>query len=612
MTFYIQELTATGQGKTPATVTFTQGLNIICGVSDSGKSGILKAIFFLMGGTKPFDAGKTGYSKIELTVATPNGKISLSRQIGKNVIDVSSQNPTIQSGFYDVDKKYKVPNKNPLISDLWLKLIGIDPAPLVIKNKNYERVSLTWKSISNLFWLREQDIENPKSILLSMDNTAQTAFLSSFIYLLTGKDFAETEAHDTDRISAAKRNALQGFVDAQTGNMSQREREIKKTLSEIEKVDVESEVENLLNSLAETEQSIMAASDENKEIINQLTTLHERETESQLVKAQFRDLKSQYTSDIKRLTFIVEGDKHHHDLEDTTECPFCAAPLSQEKRESVLETSKAELARIILQLQGLTESEADVSAELSETKNKIKALEQRRDELDKLIESELTPYAAEIKETIQHYRSSVELKRELELMQELSRTWATELQKEVDEDEKKVEFYPRKHFPDDFNREIDRIALAILKECRYENLHEAHFNMSTFDLEINRLVKEDNHGKGYWAFINTVLGLTIRKYVADVAKYKLGLFVVDTPLLGLDQGVENASESMRNSLFNYFIAHQDEGQMIVVENKKDLPRLDYVEKGVNVIEFTHDKYVSEFSNNRYGFLYDVFDESGEG
>jgi hypothetical protein len=46
--------------------------------------------------------------------------------------------------------------------------------------------------------------------------------------------------------------------------------------------------------------------------------------------------------------------------------------------------------------------------------------------------------------------------------------------------------------------------------------------------------------------------------------------------------------------------------MIVVENTKDLPELDYEAGGAKVIEFTQDKYKSKYKESRYGFLHDVY------
>lgn len=99
--------------------------------------------------------------------------------------------------------------------------------------------------------------------------------------------------------------------------------------------------------------------------------------------------------------------------------------------------------------------------------------------------------------------------------------------------------------------------------------------------------------------------VTIRQYLHTSAKYKPNLFVVDTLLLGLDHGVEdNAPESMRKALFQYFLNHQKDGQLIFVENTKDLPELEYTKNGANVFEFTQGKYTSKYPS-RDGFLYDI-------
>ena len=149
MTFYIQKVTATGVGKIPSTVTFEKGLNIICGVSDSGKSGVLKSIYFLMGGDKPFDPQKTGYQQIELIVGTTSGTLSLTRKIGKNSVEVESHLPNIKSGIYDV--KRSANNKNPFLEKLWLKLIDINEQPMVIKKQNFDRIHMTWKMLTSLY-----------------------------------------------------------------------------------------------------------------------------------------------------------------------------------------------------------------------------------------------------------------------------------------------------------------------------------------------------------------------------------------------------------------------------------------------------------------------------
>lgn len=58
--------------------------------------------------------------------------------------------------------------------------------------------------------------------------------------------------------------------------------------------------------------------------------------------------------------------------------------------------------------------------------------------------------------------------------------------------------------------------------------------------------------------------------------------------------------SMRTALFQYFINHQDEGQLIVIENLDHIPHLQYEEAGATVT-----KFVKGREEGRYGFLNDV-------
>lgn len=479
---------------------------------------------------------------------------------------------------------------------------------MIIKNQDFERQRLSWKTIMGLFWLKEQEIENPKSVILPEVSTQYPYFFACLIYLLTGNNYPDAQEQDKDEISKAKRNAVQQFVNRQIAQMSNKREQLQQQLSAFGDINVEEEIQKSIDNLSETEESIVAATEESKDLLGTLMGFKEKEAEIATTYSQFQSLKSQYTADIKRLTFIVEGEVHMHSISENTNCPFCNGTIQPQHRKSYIEASKAELTRIIAQLQGLAESENDVTTELNEVRNKIKDLEEHRAEIDTLIEKELTPHADALKAGIRQYRSYVQLKQEISVLHTISQDWNAELQKQDAEPEDKSKFKPKEHFPEGFNTRMDEIAYDILEKCQYEGLNTAHFNMGTFDLQVNGLPKEDSHGKGYWAFINTVLGLTFREYLQETATYKPGLFVVDTPLLGLDQGVEdNAPSSMRTALFQYFIDHQDTGQMIVVENTKDLPDLDYIAGGAKVIEFTQDKYESKYEN-RYGFLYDVYSQ----
>ena len=101
--------------------------------------------------------------------------------------------------------------------------------------------------------------------------------------------------------------------------------------------------------------------------------------------------------------------------------------------------------------------------------------------------------------------------------------------------------------------------------------------------------------------MNSIIAFAFRQYLFANATYDPGFLVIDTPLLGLDQGLSDMDpESMRTALFTFFTNHQNEGQVIILENIKHMPGMDFESTGANVITFT-----KGLAEGRYEFLVDV-------
>lgn len=196
--FYIERIAAHGSGKNDAIVSFGEGLNIIQGYSDTGKTCVVKCIDFIYGSSeKPFDRN-TGYNQVSMRIVTPKGVITFSRAIGKNQVQVVSENPDIESGTYDIG--YKKKQKNPVINSVWLKLIGIDGEPMIPKNSDFAKKHLTWRTLLSLVYVTEKDIVRPESVVMPEQYTEKTLFLSALLYLISGRDFAETDAQTKKEI----------------------------------------------------------------------------------------------------------------------------------------------------------------------------------------------------------------------------------------------------------------------------------------------------------------------------------------------------------------------------------------------------------------------------
>ncbi len=111
--------------------------------------------------------------------------------------------------------------------------------------------------------------------------------------------------------------------------------------------------------------------------------------------------------------------------------------------------------------------------------------------------------------------------------------------------------------------------------------------------------KGTSHGKGYWSYLNNVIVTMLRKYLAKYADFAPHLFIIDGPIHGFDEGVDNhMPNSMRAGLYRYFMNHQDEGQLIIIENLDHIPHLDYEKHGTIVETFEK----SDEPGKRYRFV----------
>lgn len=606
MSFFIKEVSLSSKTKPTATVTFNKGLNIICGVSDTGKSGILKTIRYFMNGDKPFKYEDTEYDTAHLVIATTNGDISLSRSIKPRAprkISLVSENPNFPDALYDVE--YKADSNLKPIDNFWFKLLGLEEDPKIISTVDFARKRLTIKVLSLLFLLLRREMSKEDSIFVNNEGFDKTYRIASFIYLFTGNDFSEFETQEKDEIGAAKRKALNTFVEGQVSGMEQRISNIKEKIPDLSDINLADMAEQLVEELFSVEARINDLTEEGKTIIQELLPLKNKETEATILLKQFKELETQYKGDIQRLNLVLEGEAHFSHLEKNKTCPFCNNELDPETVIEYTDTIKSELRRILGQLDGLVGTITDISLELQEIRSQINDCESKRQNITSEINDLLKPKATDLKEKIETLQEYTRLQSEIEVIQELATTINEDLLEQTKIPKSKNKFSVKENLPMNFEKKMNEIAFDILKECQYENLLTSNFNTSRFDLEINNS-KKSTHGQGYLSFINTVCGLIMRKYIQDYSQHKVGLFIVDSPLLGLEQGDDETPESMRTGLFQYFLNHQHEGQMIIVENRKNLPPLDYEKAGAKVIEFTKGKGNSEFSESRYGFLHDVF------
>ena len=607
--FYIKKVIAKSDTKPTSFVEFTEGLNIIQGRSDTGKSCIVKCIEFVFGGDMkhlktPFKES-SGFNEAVVVLSTDEGDITISRKVGKNSAEVSAPEiDWIEGGTYALKKPPKTTkNPKPVLNEIMMQLLGFNEEPEVTKNARFDKERMTWASLLRLVYVKEGRIDSEEAIFEPTDNYEKTPFLSSLLYLIYGHDFGNADAQTKKEIKKARREAVKEYLNGKIQIASDRREQLEKQMQLFDGVNVEQTISDMVSSLNATEQSISAALDKSKSLLGEIMKGEKRLAQCNVLLSRYEYLRSQYKADIQRLSFIVEGEQETKKLPTVSTCPFCEGKIVHRKKATYVDASKAELTRIIAQLEGLDTAEKNVHREKEEIEAALEKLRQERDDIDRLIKDELKPKSAELEASINALKAYVRLSEEMRVVAAYAQDWETDIDNydATEETETPLVYHPKDYFDSEFQTGMTENAESILTECRYHNFTAARFDIPTFDIEVNGEAKASSHGKGYRSYLNTVVALMFRKFLAEHATYNPGLLIIDTPLHGLDEEVpEDAPESMRAGLFTYFMNHQ-EGQLIVIENLDHIPNLDYENSGANVITFTKKR-----DEGRYGFLNDVY------
>ena len=592
MSFYIEKIIATGSRKTTSIIELQKGINIIYGPSNTGKSCILKCIDYMFGSERiPFDA-TTGYEMVKIIVNSYSGIITMSRKLGEKSIQIESTDTRIPSGKYKVTADRKKHEKT--INWVWLSLIGINEMHLINCNKDYGKQILSWRTIFHMFFLSETKIISEISAMLSMQSNANTAVISSLLFLLNGQDFSDIETKDSKEIKIAKKNAVKEYINKELFRLSERNQELSAQSNEGMDVDLSLEINQLMDEITECEKQINKSMEENRKILLVMHEKNESLAECYVLLNRYNELNTQYEADLKRLSFIVDGEANMKESA-SSQCPFCDGKLVIQKSQRYIDAAKADYRKIKLHVRDLEKAKKELDKEKESLEKEVKELQEKKSQTEIIIETNLKPKLSSLQEKLLAYKATVERKKEIELLVKIAEQKTADIL-ENEQDNDIQGFKVKEHIGYDFVDRLSKDVKAFLESCKYENLLTVSFDIADMDIVINGKKKGSN-GKGYNAYFNSVVAIVLSRYMNKEAKYSPDFLVLDSPVLSLKESdSKKPSDTMRNTLFENILSNPEGIQTIIVEN--EIPDIDY--GNARLISFTKKK-----DDGRYGFLIDV-------
>ena len=588
--FWISKLTVTGSGKTPSVITFEKGLNLIHGPSNTGKTHIISCIDYVFGSSSLPFATNLGYDTVSLIINSDKGNVSIKRKINDKDIEVISQHSDIKTGKYTLSGRQ-------ILGNVFLRLLGISEVPSVISSQEYKTQRLSWRNILHMCLVSEERIIRKQSVLLPDQRTGDTPTITTLTYLATGNDFKGVIPKEPLSIVKAKKDAVEHFIRNEIEQIAERQRELHETEQQFDAMEFDNEVDKITHDLLDTQSKISDALKSNQSVLGSITNLNEKLAECTMMSQRYSDLRSQYTSDLDRLNFIVDT-AINGSTEHTRNCPFCSSTVKIQDSSEYITAAQAEYKKISLQLLDLEKAIISINNECSSIEQELASAMQQYQNTQDIIEKDLQPYAEELKTKLRDYRNYIKISAEITALNNQSIRMTTKVAEIANEDDSSLLFKAKEHLPQEMIDWINTWWKQSLQHCGFDNVQSVFFDKRIMDIVINGQNKFD-FGKGYRAYLNTLNALGVLLYLKEYGKYSPPMLILDSPILSLkerEQNEELVSSPMRAGLFNELKSNQDQLQIIVVEN--EIPPIDYT--NVNIIEFTKSK-----DYGRYGFLMDV-------
>lgn len=595
--YYIKKFVILSQNedgeKVISTLDLAPGLNIVYGPSNTGKSLVLDCVDFMLGG----DAHRLYKPALRINTVTmyldvDGAELSMYRELDEfknHDIVVASRVPEIDTGTYTTGAKTK---DKDTISSLWLKLMGIDQEVKIIKQiEDSMEQTLTVRTFYHFFVINENRISGENSILKPGSQTftknIPVPTITSLIYLTKELNYiAPADTPKTaSKIIKLKRATAKNIVDGSVNAIREREatgvQDDPRSAAEIQ-----TEINKILEQISAAEDSLKQTTDRDLKVTKKLIEISSAIAENTVLKNRYDALRTQYESDMRRLTFIAEADLHRDGIPKLDHCPFCNSELPKEKTQSCLDAAIAEADKIELRIKDLQYADEALTNELAQLQEQKEGLLREQQQVQAAIRGELRPQVEMLRDKLVMFTAALEKAKAKEMIRYFTEVLNDQLLRINEEDEFSADFDVRGKIREVLQAPLERLLTEILEKCNYDNYVGSRFDENVCDVVVNGSEKM-SQGQGFRAFLNTVMALAVQEMLNEFDLHMPHLLVMDSPILSLkereeDVGTEVTSDSMRGGLFQYMIDHEKNRQTIVLEN--EIPPLDY--STANLIHFT--------------------------
>lgn len=603
--FQIRRLTLVGRGVPNAEVQFREGLNVVSGPSDTGKTFIVQCIDYMLGGKDVPEsipeAAQYETVRLSLSVSVDDDEVVLERSIRGGDFKLVSSGKADQI----LSAKHSAADKDSLSQ----YLLGLaDLAEKKIRtNKQGKTREVSFRDLARLVVVDEETIISKTSPILTGQYTTGTAESAVFRLLLTGVDDSSLISTEDLKVAkgrqAGKVEMLDLLLNQTKGRMAEMQLRGDVQAWQSQLAEIETLFEAAQKELAIEQQSAAQLEGKRRAELSSLRQLESRSGVLRELQRRFALLEQQYLSDLRRLESIAEAGTRLGQMNEER-CPVCGATAEHQEHEhqkadaapeDVAQSCLAEAAKIRLLISDLHLTRSDNDSEIARLEGlTLEAKEQVRvvaTQLSEMLKPRVEVALLRLRESQTRrdtYRRALELHGRVNELQGLlgelglaASVKGTELESaRVRSDEAEA-----------FSQEVE----FLLRAWHFPGLDRVTFSEGDQDIVISGRTRA-SHGKGVRAIAHAAFNLALLKYCTKTEMPHPGFALIDSPLVvyrepDTDEG--GFSHDVKDAFYRSIADDFRASQVIIFENED--PPWD-LGADANIIRFTG------ASHGRQGFI----------
>lgn len=603
--FQLRRLTLVGRGVPNAEVRFDEGLNVVSGPSDTGKTFIVQCIDYMLGGKNVPEsipeAAQYETVRLALNLSGGNDEVVLERSIRGGDFNLVATGKADQH----LSAKHSAGDKDS-VSQYLLGLSELT-GKKVRKNKHGATREVSFRDLARLILVDEETIISKTSPILTGQYTTGTAESAIFRLLLTGVDDGSLISSEDPKVAKGR----------QAGKVEMLDLLLNQTKGRMAEMELPGDVQAWQNQLTQIE-TLYGAAQKELEVEQQyasqlegkrraeLTGLRQLESRQGVLKElqrRFALLEQQYLSDLRRLESIAEAGARLDQMNEER-CPVCGATAEHQEHEhqkaeaapaDVAQSCLAEAAKIRLLIADLHLTRTDNAREIARLDDLCQQAKERvrsvAIQLTEMLKPRVELALLRLRESQANrdtYRRALELHgRVNELQGLLSELGLAASGKGMELESARV----RADEAEIFCKEVE----SLLRAWHFPGLDRVTFSEGDQDIVISGRTRA-SHGKGVRAIAHAAFNLALLKFCLKSEKPHPGFVLIDSPLVVYREPDTDEGEFSHDVKDAFYLSIAEDfraSQVIIFENEDPPSNLG---ADANLIRFTN------ASHGRQGFI----------